>query len=95
MKQVYVAERLQPPLSPQLWIDAYSTLSRRARNPAYWREVLQNGQWAVVGLYSVEAYFIFKVRARTKLKSFSIFVSLTIFFRSVKSWDEGVCLDTS
>jgi len=61
MKQIYIAERLQPPLSLQLWVDAYSTLSQRARNPSYWREIIKSGQWATVGLYSIEAYFIFKI----------------------------------
>ncbi|GJJ08623.1 hypothetical protein Clacol_002842 [Clathrus columnatus] len=61
MKQVYTSERLQPPLSLRLWVDAYSTLSRRAQNPVYWREIIKSGQWAVVGLYSIEAYFIFKI----------------------------------
>ncbi|KAF8583731.1 hypothetical protein K439DRAFT_1347869 [Ramaria rubella] len=61
LKQVYIAERLQPPVNPQTWIDAYSTLAQRARNPSYWREIMRNGEWAKVGLYAVEAYTIFKI----------------------------------
>ena len=61
LKQVYIAERLQPPLNPQAWTDAYTTLAQRARNLDYWREILRNGEWAKVGLYAIEAYTIFKV----------------------------------
>lgn len=62
LKQVYIAERLQPPLNPQTWSDAYTTLAQRARSPNYWREIVNNGEWARVGLYAIEAYTIFKVR---------------------------------
>jgi hypothetical protein len=61
LKQVYIAERLQPPLSPQTWANAYTTLAQRATNPNYWREILNNGEYVKVGLYAVEAYTIFKV----------------------------------
>lgn len=60
-KQVYRAERLAPPMSVQTWSSAYTTLAQRARSPAYWREIAQNGEWARIGLYAVEAYGIFKV----------------------------------
>ncbi|KAF8520255.1 mitochondrial ATP synthase g subunit-domain-containing protein [Hysterangium stoloniferum] len=61
LKQVYVAERLQPPLSPQTWVETYTTLFQHARNPSYWREIVNNGQWKKVGLYGIEAYTIFKI----------------------------------
>ena len=61
LKQVYVAERLQPPTSLSTLTNAYNTLLARARNPAYWRELGQTGEWAKVGVYAVEAYGIFKV----------------------------------
>ncbi|KAF8476498.1 mitochondrial ATP synthase g subunit-domain-containing protein [Gautieria morchelliformis] len=61
LKQVYMAERLQPPLSLQTWSNAYTTLAQRARNPNYWREILNNGEYAKVGLYALEAYTIFKI----------------------------------
>lgn len=61
LKQVYVAERLAPPLSPQTWSSAYTTLAQRARNPNYWREIVKTGEWARVGVYALEAYGIFKI----------------------------------
>src|SRR6202044_3948700 len=70
LKQVYVAERLQPPTSLSTIQSAYSTLWARASNPAYWREIAQSGELARVGVYAVEAYGIFKVRA--VLESFSL-----------------------
>ncbi|OCH94845.1 hypothetical protein OBBRIDRAFT_721909 [Obba rivulosa] len=60
LKQVYVTERLQPP-SLSTFLDVYATLWARAKNPAYWRELVQSGEWTKVGLYAVEAYGIFKV----------------------------------
>lgn len=61
LKQVYVAERLQPPTSTSTLTSAYSALWSRASNPAYWREIVRSGEWAKVGVYAVEAYGIFKV----------------------------------
>ncbi|KAF9804986.1 hypothetical protein IEO21_09238 [Rhodonia placenta] len=61
LKQVYVAERLQPPASTTAITNAYSALWSRARNPAYWRELVRSGEWAKVGVYAVEAYGIFKI----------------------------------
>jgi len=61
LKQVYIAERLQPPTSLHTITDAYSTMWGRARNPAYWREIMRTGEWANVGIYAVEAYGIFKI----------------------------------
>lgn len=61
LKQVYVAERLQPPTSLSALQNAYSTLWSRATNPAYWRGLVRSGEWAKVGVYAVEAYGIFKV----------------------------------
>jgi hypothetical protein len=62
LKQVYVAERLQPPSDLAVLRNAYSTLWSRASSPAYWRGILNSGEWAKVGIYAVEAYGIFKVR---------------------------------
>jgi len=61
LKQVYVAERLQPPTDLVVVRNAYSTLWSRASNPAYWREILSSGEWTKVGIYAVEAYGIFKI----------------------------------
>ena len=60
LKQVYVAERLQPP-SWNTVTSAYNTIFARARNPAYWREIINSGEWVKVGIYGVEAYGVFKV----------------------------------
>ncbi|CAL1715929.1 unnamed protein product [Somion occarium] len=61
LKQVYIAERLQPPTSMSTITNAYTALWSRARNPAYWREIVRTGEWRKVGIYAVEAYGIFKV----------------------------------
>lgn len=61
LKQVYIAERLQPPTSFATVTDAYTVLWGRAKNPQYWRDLLTTGQWARVAVYAVEAYTIFKV----------------------------------
>ncbi|TDL25561.1 hypothetical protein BD410DRAFT_717704 [Rickenella mellea] len=61
LKQVYIAERLQPPTSLSQFTNAYSTIWSRASNPSYWREVVKNGQWAKIGIYGLEAYGIFKI----------------------------------
>ncbi|KAG8214358.1 hypothetical protein J3R82DRAFT_9347 [Butyriboletus roseoflavus] len=61
LKQIYIAERLQPPTSFATITDAYSVLWGRAKNPQYWRDLLTTGQWARVAVYAVEAYTIFKV----------------------------------
>ncbi|KII84325.1 hypothetical protein PLICRDRAFT_167855 [Plicaturopsis crispa FD-325 SS-3] len=60
-KQVYLAERLQPPADLPTIKSAYSTLWSRAKNPSYWREIARNGEWAKVAIYGVEAYGIFKI----------------------------------
>lgn len=60
LKQVYVAERLQPPTSFSTVTSAYSTIWSRARNPTYWRELFRSGDWTKLGIYAVEAYGIFK-----------------------------------
>ncbi|KAF7966735.1 hypothetical protein HWV62_37259 [Athelia sp. TMB] len=60
LKQVYLAERLQPPTSLSTIQSAYKTIWTRASNPAYWREAAKTGELAKVGVYAVEAYGIFK-----------------------------------
>ncbi|KIM73295.1 hypothetical protein PILCRDRAFT_829234 [Piloderma croceum F 1598] len=61
LKQVYIAERLQPPTSLSTIQSAYSTIWARASNPEYWREAAKNGELARVGVYAIEAYGIFKI----------------------------------
>lgn len=60
LKQIYVAERLQPP-SMSAVQSAYSTIWSRASNPAYLRDLVSSGDYAKVGIYALEAYGIFKV----------------------------------
>lgn len=73
LKQIYIAERLQPPTSFATITDTYSVLWNRARNPQYWRDLLTTGEWARVAVYAVEAYTIFKVRP------FFVFISPVFF----------------
>ncbi|KAI0245503.1 hypothetical protein BJV78DRAFT_371218 [Lactifluus subvellereus] len=61
LKQVYTAERLQPPTSLGSVLGTYATLWGRARSVGYWREVVKSGEWGRLGVYAVEAYGIFKV----------------------------------
>ncbi|KAG9316109.1 mitochondrial ATP synthase g subunit-domain-containing protein [Chiua virens] len=61
LKQIYIAERLQPPTSFGNVTDAYSALWARAKNPQYWRDLLATGEWGRVAVYAVEAYTIFKI----------------------------------
>ncbi len=60
LKQVYVAERLQPP-SLSAFSSVYSSLWARATNPEYYRELLRSGDMTKVGIYALEAYGIYKV----------------------------------
>ena len=64
LKQVYLAERLQPPTSASTWQNAYSTIWSRARNPAYYREIYRTGEYAKIGVYALEAYGICKARCQ-------------------------------
>ncbi|KAI0058784.1 hypothetical protein BV25DRAFT_1810239 [Artomyces pyxidatus] len=61
LKQVYVAERLQPPTSLAQVQSAYASIWQRASSPAYWREIARTGEWQRVGVYAVEAYGIYKI----------------------------------
>ncbi|EIN03516.1 hypothetical protein PUNSTDRAFT_94002 [Punctularia strigosozonata HHB-11173 SS5] len=61
LKQVYLAERLQPPTSLSAIQSAYSTLWSRASSPTYWRTIFSNGEWVKVGVYGIEAYGVFKI----------------------------------
>ncbi|KAH9955922.1 hypothetical protein BC827DRAFT_1140405 [Russula dissimulans] len=60
-KQVYTAERLQPPTSLGAVLGTYSTLWARARSLGYWREVVRSGEYPRLGVYALEAYGIFKI----------------------------------
>jgi len=61
LKQVYIRESLAPPTSVSALTNTYSTLWARARDPAYWREIARTGEWARVGIYGLEAYFVFHI----------------------------------
>ncbi|KAI0346211.1 hypothetical protein BDW22DRAFT_731765 [Trametopsis cervina] len=60
LKQVYVAERLQPP-SLSAVQSAYSTLWSNATNITHLKELISSGGLTKVGIYAVEAYGIFKI----------------------------------
>jgi len=60
-KQVYIRENLAPPTSIAQLTDAYWSIFAKARDPNYWRGIAQSGEWVTVGVYAVEAYFIFKI----------------------------------
>ncbi|KAM6504032.1 Mitochondrial ATP synthase g subunit domain containing protein [Amanita muscaria] len=60
VKQIYIAERLQPPNIATIRT-AYSILFSRAISPAYWREAFQSGEILKIGIYGLEAYGIFKI----------------------------------
>jgi F-type H+-transporting ATPase subunit g len=70
LRQVYVAEGLAPPTSADAFTSVYRTLFERAKNPAYWREIAQSGEWAKVALYGVEAYGIFHIGEISTCKVF-------------------------
>ncbi|KAH7106413.1 mitochondrial ATP synthase g subunit-domain-containing protein [Auriculariales sp. MPI-PUGE-AT-0066] len=61
LKQVYIAEKLAPPRSLAQVVEVYKGVVRSARSPAFWRETLQSGAWAKIGIYALEAYTIFKI----------------------------------
>jgi F-type H+-transporting ATPase subunit g len=61
LKQIYIAEGLQPPMSLSAIQSAYATLWTRASSLAYWRQIASNGELGKVAIYAVEAYGIFKV----------------------------------
>ena len=69
LKQVYLAERLQPPTSVNAITSAYKSIWSNAINPAYWREILRTGEYKRVGVYALEAYGIFKVCTPKHLES--------------------------
>ncbi|EKM57776.1 uncharacterized protein PHACADRAFT_251615 [Phanerochaete carnosa HHB-10118-sp] len=69
LKQIYVAERLQPP-SLSTVQNAYNTIWSRASNLSYWREIFRTGEYAKIGIYALEAYGIFKVGEIVGRRSF-------------------------
>ncbi|KAI0806048.1 mitochondrial ATP synthase g subunit-domain-containing protein [Irpex lacteus] len=60
LKQIYIAERLQPP-SLSTVQSVYKSLWANATSPAYIRELVSSGAYLKVGVYAVEAYGIFKI----------------------------------
>ncbi|KAF8340375.1 uncharacterized protein EI90DRAFT_3012264 [Cantharellus anzutake] len=61
LKQVYIRESLVPPTTLSTYTGAYRTILERATSPGYWRSVLESGEWAKIGIYGLEAYFIFHI----------------------------------
>ena len=93
LKQIYIAERLQPPTSFATITDAYSVLWSRAKNPQYWRDLLTTGEWARVAVYAVEAYTIFKVGLFSICAFFSLGFSLSFSILLVLWYLLGVRTD--
>jgi len=60
LKHVYRAENLQPPSIATIR-SAYETIWSRARSLPYWRETIRSREMVRLGIYSVEAYTIFKI----------------------------------
>ena len=89
LKQVYVAERLQPPTSLSTITNAYASIWARASNPQYWREIAQSGEWVKVGVYAVEAYGIFKVSCDFPFQRNYVCLHVTMR-RLGRSLDDGV-----
>lgn len=73
LRQVYIAEGLAPPTSTEAFTSVYRTLFERAKNPAYWREIGQSGEWAKVALYGIEAYGIFHIGQMSKWWAFPLY----------------------
>ena len=62
LKHIYRAENLSPPSLGAIQT-AYSTIISRAVSPAFWREAVVSGEILRIGVYGLEAYGIYKVRA--------------------------------
>merc|ERR1712093_683064 len=60
-KQVYISEKLAPPTNLQDLRGAYEECYNPARDPAWWRSILESGAWKKIALYAVEAYGIFTI----------------------------------
>lgn len=60
-KQVYIRESLTPPTSLSTYTATYRAFFERAASPRYWRSVLESGEWVKIGIYGLEAYFIFHI----------------------------------
>lgn len=62
LKHIYRAENLSPPSLGAIQT-AYSTIISCAVSPAFWREAVVSGEILRIGVYGLEAYGIYKVRA--------------------------------
>jgi len=60
-KQVYIRESLTPPTSLSTYTATYRSLFERLASSGYWRSVLESGEWVKIGVYGLEAYFIFHI----------------------------------
>lgn len=61
LKQVYVREGLTPPTNLSSIQSTYQTLFARARDINYWKGIAESGELVKVGVYGLEAYFIFHI----------------------------------
>ncbi|EIW72864.1 hypothetical protein TREMEDRAFT_42037 [Tremella mesenterica DSM 1558] len=58
-RQVYIAERLAPPLQLSTWANAYAKIWHSATSLTFWRSALSSGAWAGLGIAAVETYGLF------------------------------------
>ncbi|KAF9049098.1 mitochondrial ATP synthase g subunit-domain-containing protein [Panaeolus papilionaceus] len=60
VKQVYVAEGLKPPTLSAVRA-AYAEIWTQLTTAGFARRITQNGEWAQVGIYGLQAYGIYKI----------------------------------
>ncbi|KAF7768380.1 hypothetical protein Agabi119p4_7623 [Agaricus bisporus var. burnettii] len=60
VKRIYVSEALSPPAFSQ-YAEVYRQIWSNVTHASYWRGLTQNGQFAQVGIYGLQAYGIFKI----------------------------------
>jgi F-type H+-transporting ATPase subunit g len=56
LKQIYIAESLQPPTAFSAIQNACTTIWSRASSVAFWRQAAVNGELAHIGVYALEAH---------------------------------------
>ncbi|PPR02169.1 hypothetical protein CVT24_011357 [Panaeolus cyanescens] len=60
VKQVYVAEGLKPP-TLAAFRSAYAEIWTQLTTAGFARRVTQNGEWAQLGVYGLQAYGLYKI----------------------------------
>lgn len=88
VKRIYVSEALSPPAFSQ-YAEVYRQIWSNVIHASYWRGLTQNGQFAQVGIYGLQAYGIFKVCTRLVMISISSSLHYQIDWRD--HWSEAAC----